>query len=186
MSKNTLANRKVAILMTDGFEEIEFTEPSKALREAGANVRVITPGKRDVKAWAKTDWGDTYSADLSLEDADSSDFDALMLPGGVMNPDSMRTNNKAVTFISEFLENQKPVAAICHAPQLLTETGLIKGMTMTSYPSVKTDLKNAGVNWVDQDVVVDKGVVTSRKPDDLPAFNKKMIEEFCEGKHEQR
>lgn len=183
---NPLANRKVAILMTDGFEEVEFTEPNKALRDAGATVTVITPGKKQAKAWAKTDWGDTYSADLALEDAKCEDFDALMLPGGVMNPDNLRTNMAAVHFVSDFIKTKKPLAAICHAPQLLTETGLISGMTMTSYPSVQTDLKNAGAKWVDQEVVVDSGIVTSRKPDDLPAFNKKMIEEFCEGKHENR
>lgn len=172
--------------MTDGFEEIEFTEPNKALRDAGAEVTVVTPGKKEVKAWAKTDWGDTYSADLSVEDADSREFDALMLPGGVMNPDNMRTNEAAIRFISDFIKNKKPIAAICHAPQIFTETGLVEGMTMTSYPSVQTDLKNAGVNWVDQEVVVDRGIVTSRKPDDIPAFNAKMVEEFCEGQHPQR
>lgn len=183
---NPLANKKVAILMTDGFEEVEFTEPNKALREAGATVTVITPGKKQAKAWATSDWGATYSADLALEDAQSGDFDALMLPGGVMNPDNLRTNKAAIEFVSDFIKTKKPLAAICHAPQLLTETGLIDGMTLTSYPSVQTDLKNAGANWVDQEVVVDCGIVTSRKPDDLPAFNKKMIEEFCEGKHQQR
>lgn len=182
----SLANRNVAILMTDGFEEIEFTEPRKALQNAGATVTVITPGKKEVKAWDKTDWSETYSADLAVEDAKCDEFDALMLPGGVMNPDNMRSNKAAVRFISEFIESKKPLAAICHAPQLLTETGLIRGMTMTSYPSVQTDLKNAGANWVDKEVVVDKGIVTSRKPDDLPAFNKKMVEEFCEGQHQQR
>ena len=175
----TLKGKNIAIVMADGFEEIEFTSPSQALKEAGANVTVLTPKQEAVKAWDTTDWSKSYASDGAVEEADANQFDALMLPGGVMNPDNLRGNAKAITFISEFLKQKKPVAAICHAPQTLIETGLLKDRTLTSYSSIKTDLKNAGANWQDSEVVVDGNLITSRKPDDLPAFNQKMVEGFA-------
>jgi protease I len=181
MSK--LSNKKVAILLTDGFEEIEFTEPKKALEEAGAEVSVIAPDSGKVKAWAKTNWGNEYDVTLPLDQAKPADYDALMLPGGVMNPDKLRMNSLAVQFARDFIDKGKPIAAICHAPQLLIETGTMKGRKLTSYPSLKTDLTNAGANWVDEAVVIDRGLVTSRNPGDLEVFNKNMVEEFSEGKH---
>ena len=178
-----LNNKKVAILMTNGFEEVEFTKPYEALKEAGATVHVISPESGKVRAWNSDDWGDSYNVDKTLDEANASDYNALMLPGGVMNPDQLRTNKKAVEFTKSFFEAGKPVAAICHAPQLLIETGALNGRTLTSYPSLQTDLENAGATWKDQEVVVDKGMTTSRKPDDIPAFIDKMLEEISEGKH---
>lgn len=186
LKKNTmkkLKDKKVAILMTDGFEEIEFTEPKKALEEAGATVEVIAPGGGKVKAWAKTNWGTEYDSSRSLDRANAADYDALMLPGGVMNPDKLRQNSMAVQFVREFIDKGKPIAAICHAPQLLIETGTLKGRRLTSYNSLKTDLDNAGAIWVDQAVVIDRGLVTSRNPGDLEVFNKNMIQEFSKGPH---
>lgn len=178
-----LKNKQVAILMTNGFEQSEFTEPKKALEEAGATVHVISPQEGKVKAWDETDWGKEFEVDKALNSANPEDYDALMLPGGVLNPDKLRTNERAVDFVGSFLKTGKPIAAICHGPWTLIETGAIKGRKMTSYKSIKTDLINAGVDWVDKEVVVDQGLVTSRSPDDIPAFNRKMIEEFAEGKH---
>jgi protease I len=179
-----LSNKKVAILTEEGFEQVELTSPLEALKEAGATVHVISPEGGEIKAWDQTNWGITITADKKLEDVSPDDYDALVLPGGVLNPDKLRQHKDAVAFVSAFLDEGKPVAAICHGPQTLIETGMISGRTMTSYPSLKTDLKNAGVNWVDEEVVADKGLVTSRTPADLPAFNKKMIEEILEGQHE--
>ena len=179
-----LEDRKVAVLVSNGFEEVEFTKPIEALREAGAKVFVVSPESDKVKAWDKTEWGNVYPVDVDLNDAKESDYTSLLLPGGVMNPDNLRQNEKAIEFVKSFFHSGKPVAAICHAPQLLIETGAIGGREMTSFPSIKTDLINAGVNWVDKEVVVDDGLVTSRKPDDIPAFNDKMLEEFEEGVHE--
>lgn len=181
---DTLKNRKVAILVTNGFEQSEFTEPKKALEAAGAKVHVISPEGGKVKAWDGTDWGDEFEVDQTLDVANPDDYSSLLLPGGVINPDKLRVNKKAVAFVNSFLEAGKPIAAICHGPWTLIETGAIKGRKMTSFNSIKTDLINAGVNWVDEEVVVDQGLVTSRNPGDLPAFNRKMIEEFAEGKHE--
>ncbi len=181
-----LKNRKVAILVSNGFEESEFTEPKKALQKAGAKVHVVSPIEGKVKAWNKKDWGNEYEVDIPLNQANADDYDALLLPGGVMNPDNLRADQNAVNFVKKFFEKGKPIAAICHGPWTLIETGALEGRTMTSYPSIKTDLINAGVNWVDKEVVVDAGLVTSRKPDDLPAFNRKMIEEFREGVHEEQ
>jgi protease I len=181
-----LKNRKVAILVANGFEEVEFTEPKKALEEAGATVHVISPVEGKVKAWAKKDWGNEYAVDNKLNEANAEDYDALLLPGGVMNPDNLRAEEKAVNFTKKFFEKGKPIAAICHGPWILIETGALPGRTLTSYPSIKTDLINAGVNWVDQEVVVDSGLVTSRNPDDIPAFIDKMLEEFREGVHEDQ
>jgi len=179
-----LNNKKVAILTEEGFEQVELTSPQEALKAAGATVHVISPEGGEIKAWDKTNWGITVTADKKLADVSPDDYDALVLPGGVLNPDKLRQDKDAVAFVSAFLDEGKPVAAICHGPQTLIETGMISGRRMTSYPSLKTDLKNAGVDWVDEEVVSDKGLVTSRTPADLPAFNKKMIEEITEGKHE--
>lgn len=178
-----LSSKKVAIVVTDGFEEIEFTAPKEALENAGAKVDVIAPQAGKIKAWAKTNWGGAYPVDKTIDDVHAQDYDALVLPGGVMNPDRLRTNPAVVNFVSQFLNEHKPIAAICHGPWTLIETGALQGRTMTSWPSLKTDLKNAGVDWVDKEVVVDNGLVTSRKPDDLPAFCKKMVEEIAEGVH---
>lgn len=180
----TLTGKKVAILTENGFEESELTSPKKALEEAGAIVEVISPQKGKVKAWDHDHWSIEVPVDKNLNDADADDYDALVLPGGVMNPDKMRMNEDCIEFAQSFLEAGKPVAAICHGPQLLIETKLLGGRRMTSYPSVKTDLINAGVDWEDKEVIVDNGLVTSRSPKDLEAFNKKMIEEIREGVHE--
>lgn len=180
-----LKGKKIAILATEGFEEVELTEPRKALEEAGAETHIVSPKEGTIRAWDHTKWGDTYKVDMLLDNAKTNDYDALMLPGGVLNPDKLRTNDKAVRFAADFMDQGKPVAAICHGPWTLIETGKLKGRKMTSYHSIKTDLKNAGVNWVDQEVVVDQGLTTSRNPDDIPAFNRKMIEEFREGVHQQ-
>lgn len=181
----TLSNKKVAILATHGFEETELTGPKAALEEAGAKVSIIAPEAGTIKAWKGKNWGTDINVDLELGDAQPGDYDALVLPGGVMNPDTLRLNDDAVRFAASFLEQGKPVAAICHGPQLLVETGKLQGKELTSYPSLRTDLENAGAMWVDRPVVVDQGLVTSRTPDDLPAFNKKMIEEIAEGQHQQ-
>ncbi|GAA4929269.1 type 1 glutamine amidotransferase domain-containing protein [Mucilaginibacter defluvii] len=179
-----LSNRKVAILTEEGFEQVELTSPKEALEAAGAVVHIISPKSGKIKAWNHTDWGVEVNVDVELSNASPDDYDALVLPGGVLNPDKLRLNKEAVAFASAFLDEGKPVAAICHGPQLLIETGMIKGRTLTSYPSLETDLKNAGAEWVDQEVVTDKGLVTSRTPDDLEAFNRKTIEEIAEGIHE--
>ena len=179
----TLTGKKVAILTENGFEEVELTSPKKALEDAGAEVEIVSPQKENVKAWAHDHWSIEIAVDVNVEDADPNEYDALMVPGGVLNPDKMRMDENCVRFAQHFLETGKPVAAICHGPQLLIETGLIDGRNMTSYPSVKTDLINAGASWIDREVVVDNGLVTSRSPKDLDAFNKKMIEEIKEGKH---
>ena len=178
----TLQNKTIAILTDNGFEEEELISPKKALEDAGATVHIISM-QHKVKAWNHDHWSLELAVDVPLESANSDNYDGLMIPGGVINPDTMRSKSEYVSFAAEFLETGKPVAAICHGPQLLIETGLISGREMTSYPSIKTDLVNAGANWSDKEVVVDNGLVTSRSPHDLPAFNKKMIEEFAEGVH---
>lgn len=182
MAQN-LEGAKVAILMTEGFEQPEFEEPKKALDGAGAQVTVITPSGGSVQAFKHHDKGDTFPVDRRLDDADPADYDALMLPGGVINADQLRMIPGAVSFVKHFVDSGKPIAAICHAPWILIEAGAVKGKTMTSWPSLKTDLKNAGAKWVDEEVHVDRGLVTSRKPGDIPAFNAKMLEEFAEGPH---
>ena len=179
----TLTGKKVAILTENGFEEVELTSPKKALEDAGAEVEIVSPQKEKVKAWAHDHWSIELPVDVNLKDADPNEYDALMIPGGVLNPDKMRLNEECVQFAEHFLQQAKPVAAICHGPQLLIETGLLEGRNMTSYSSIKTDLMNAGALWIDREVVVDNGLVTSRSPEDLNAFNKKMIEEIKEGKH---
>lgn len=185
MDNMKLKGRRVAVLATDGFEQSELFEPKKALEEAGAEVKVVSPKDGEIKGWKRTDWGDACKVDLSLEDARAEDFDALMLPGGVMNPDRLRMNEEAIKFIRGFTMTGKPIAAICHGPWTLIDAGYVTGKRMTSWPSLRTDLSNAGAKWVDEEVVVDHGLVTSRKPEDIPAFNRKMIEEFCEGIHPQ-
>jgi protease I len=178
-----LNNKKVAMLTEEGFEQVELTSPKEALEASGATVDVISPKSGKIKAWNETDWGIEIDVDKQLSDVNPDDYDALVLPGGVLNPDKLRQNKDAVAFVSAFLDEGKPVAAICHGPQILIETGMISGRTLTSYPSLQTDLKNAGANWVNQEVVVDKGLVTSRTPKDLEAFNQKTIEEISEGVH---
>ena len=183
MYENKLNGKKVAILVADGFEQVELTEPRKALDEAGAQTVVVSPKDREVKGWNFEDWGETVRVDMHLSDADADEFDALLLPGGVMNPDKLRMIPEAVRFVKRFFAAGKPVAAICHGPWTLIDAGVLKGRTVTSYPSIKSDLINAGAKWFDKEVIVDNGLVTSRKPDDIPAFNDKMIEEFVEGIH---
>jgi len=178
-----LHGKRVAILVTNGFEETELSSPKEALEDAGAETFIVSPAEKKVRAWDEKDWGSKFKVDVPLAGANSADFDALLLPGGVMNPDHLRLEPKAIEFIRDFFDARKPVAAICHGPWTLIDAGVAKGRRMTSYPSIKLDLKNAGANWVDEEVVVDNGLVTSRKPDDLPAFNRKMIEEFAEGIH---
>lgn len=188
--KKDLKGKKIAILSTDGFEQSELLEPKQALLDAGADVKVVAlkGGIKagEIKGWNHTDWGQTVKVDMLLDDANAEQFDALMLPGGVINPDKLRMDLKAVEFVKAFADAGKPIAAICHGPQTLIETGMLIGRTMTSWPSLKTDLINAGANWVDEEVVSDNGLVTSRKPADIPAFNRKMIEEFAEGVHSVR
>jgi protease I len=179
-----LSSKKIAILATDGFEQSELTEPKRALEEAGATVHVISPKSGKIRGWDHTDWGQEVPVDLALEEARPDDYDGLVLPGGQINPDKLRLEPKAVEFVRAFFQAGKPVGAICHGPWMLIEAGVVRGRTVTSWPSVRTDLKNAGASWIDREVVVDKGLVTSRKPDDLPAFNAKIIEEFAEGRHE--
>ncbi|HEX4373596.1 MAG TPA: type 1 glutamine amidotransferase domain-containing protein [Puia sp.] len=180
----TLNGKKIAILTENGFEEVELTGPKKALEDAGAIVKIVSAQKQKVRGWNTDHWSIELPVDVDLMSADTNDYDALMIPGGVINPDKMRINPDYVEFAKKFIEAGKPVAAICHGPQLLIETGLLQGRRLTSYPSLKTDLKNAGATWVDKEVVTDNGLVTSRSPKDIPAFNKKMIEEIQEGVHE--
>lgn len=179
MASETLNGLKVAILVTDGFEQVEMTEPRKALDAAGAETQLVSPKDSQVKAWNLTDWGDTFSVDMSLDIARPKDFDALLLPGGVINPDELRMLPGAVAFAKTFFDDGKPVASICHGPWTIIEAGAARGRRLTSWPSLKTDLKNAGADWVDQEVVADQGLVTSRKPDDIPAFNPAMIKLFA-------
>ena len=184
MAAQQLQGKKVAILATDGVERIELTEPRKALDAAGARTVVVSPKSGSIKGWEHDHWGDSITVDQSLDDARADQFDALMLPGGVMNPDHLRQNERAVQFVRSFFDAGKPVAAICHAPWMLVEADVVNGRTITSWPSLRTDIMNAGAEWVDREVVTDEGLVTSRKPDDIPAFSRKMIEEFAEGVHQ--
>ncbi|HEX6963384.1 MAG TPA: type 1 glutamine amidotransferase domain-containing protein [Lacipirellula sp.] len=179
---NELKGKRVAILLTDGFEQIEMTEPRKALEKAGAEPLLVSD-KTEVHGHHHHQPADKFPVDLPLGKAKADDFDALVLPGGVLNPDKLRMNQQAVALVQAFVDAGKPIAAICHGPWTLIETSAVKGRRMTSYPSLKTDLKNAGAEWVDEEVVVDRGLVTSRNPDDLPAFNRKLIEEIAEGSH---
>src|SRR3954452_1276267 len=180
-----LNGKRIAILTAnEGAEQVEYTEPRKALEEAGATVELIAPEKGEVQMFNHLDKADTFQADKAVGDASADDYDGLMLPGGVANPDNLRTDEDAIQFVQGFVNAGKPIAAICHAPWTLVEADAVKGRTLTSFPSIKTDIENAGGTWVDEEVHVDQGLVTSRKPDDIPAFNDKMIEEFAEGEHE--
>lgn len=178
--------KKVAILATDGFEESELTSPKKALEDAGQKVDIVSESSGTIKAWSDGDWSDSYAVDKTLDEVSQEDYDALVLPGGVINPDKLRRNDKAVSFVHSFFETHKPVGAICHGPWMLAEADVVKDRKMTSFHAIKTDLQNAGANWVDEEVVVDHGLVTSRTPSDLPAFNAKIVEEVLEGKHEEQ
>lgn len=176
-------NKRIAILATDGFEESELKSPKEAMEKEGFTVEIISEKEGKIKSWADGNWGKEYSVDKTLENASASHYNALVLPGGVINPDKLRRNKQALQFVKNFFEEKKPVAAICHGPQILISAEVVKGRKMTSFSSIKDDLINAGANWVDQEVVVDEGFVTSRNPNDLPAFNSKLIEEIKEGKH---
>lgn len=181
-----LDGKKVAILVADGFEQVELTEPKKALEAAGAKIEIVSPAENEVQGWNHDEKADLFTVDMPLKRARSDDYDALLLPGGVRNPDQLRMSIRAVEFIDGFFAAGKPVAAICHAPWTLIEADMVKGRRITSWPSLKTDLINAGADWVDREVVVDHGLVTSRKPADLPAFNQKMIQEFAEQRYARR
>ena len=176
-------DKKIAILATHGFEESELKSPKETLEQQGWTVHIVSPEMEEIKAWAKTNWGQAYKVDKTLNQARPSDYDALVLPGGVINPDQLRTNRDAIAFVKHFFDEHKPVAAICHGPQVLINAEVVNGRTLTSVEAIKMDLKNAGARWVDEEVVVDNGLVTSRTPKDLPAFNKKMVEEIREGVH---
>src|SRR5215218_10239013 len=181
-----LKGKKIAFLAAEGVEQIELTEPWKAVEQAGGEPELIALGAGEVQAFNHLDKGDTFDVDKTVEDAQESDYDGLVLPGGVANPDFLRTNDRAVSFTRSFFEAGKPVAAICHGPWTLVEAGVVRGRTLTSWPSLQTDIRNAGGEWVDQEVVTDQGLVTSRNPDDLPAFCSKLVEEIAEGKHAEQ
>jgi protease I len=180
-----LNGKKVAFLFADGVEQVELEEPLKAVKDEGADVDLISLEDGEVQAFNHLDHGDKIKVDKAVSDADASDYDALVVPGGVANPDFLRADDDAMSFVRGFFEAGKPSGVICHGPWVLVEAGVVDGMKVTSWPSLKTDIENAGGKWVDEEVVVDKGLVTSRKPDDLPAFCSKIVEEFCEGRHEQ-
>ena len=181
-----LEGKRVAFLATDMVEQIELTEPWKAVRDEGARVELISLEEGKIQGFNHYDKADEFAVDRTVEEASASDYDALVIPGGVGNPDTMRGDENAVGFVREFFEQGKPVGAICHGPWMLVEAGVVRGRKVTSWPTLQTDIRNAGGEWVDEEVVVDQGLVTSRKPDDLPAFTKKIVEEFCEGRHEQQ
>jgi protease I len=178
-----LDGKKVAILVAEGFEQQELTGPKQALDEAGAKTMIVSPAQGEVQGWNHFEKAEKFKVDVPLEQADAQQFDALLLPGGVANPDQLRMQPKAVQFVKSFVQEGKPVAVICHGPWTLIEADGVRGRKITSWPSLRKDLENAGAHWVDQEVVVDKGLVSSRKPQDIPAFNAKMIEEFAEGRH---
>jgi protease I len=185
MATGKLNGKRVAILATDGVEQSELIEPRKALDDAGADTTLVSPKAGTIKAWQHDRWGEELRVDLPIEQAIVDNFDALLIPGGVMSPDRLRMNRRAVEFVQRFVNSGKPVAAICHGPWMLVEANAVRGRTVTSWPSLQTDIRNAGGDWVDREVATDEGIVTSRKPDDIPAFNKKMIEEFAEGTHDR-
>jgi protease I len=182
----TLTGKRVAILATNGFEQSELEEPKKALERAGARADVVSPSQGQIRGWHHTDWGNSVHVDVTIERANPDDYDGLVLPGGLINPDKLRMDPEAVEFVRAFVTSGKPIAAICHGPWTLINAGGVRGRKMTSWPSLQVDLENAGAHWVNEEVVVDQGLVTSRKPDDLPAFNRKMIEELAEGRHRRR
>lgn len=179
--RTQLSGKRIAILVAEGFEQVELTGPKEALEKAGAQTEIVSPAGKSVRAWDETKWGKTFSVDVPLKKARAGDYDALVLPGGVINPDKLRMDKKAVEFVRAFFEQGKPVAAICHGPWTLIEAEVVAGRRLTSWPSLQTDLLNAGAEWVDEPVVVDDGLVTSRKPADIPAFSRKMLEQFSEG-----
>ncbi len=181
-----LLNKRVAILAADGFEQVELEKPKQALEEAGATVSIVSPAGDTIQGMHHAEKGDKFDVDLLLEHAKPEEFDALLIPGGLMNPDTLRSTPAALDFTRAFFAAGKPVAAICHGPWVLIDAGVVRGRTLTSWEAIQTDVKNAGGHWVDQEVVVDNGLVTSRKPSDIPAFNRKMIEEFAEGVHPRR
>jgi len=178
-----LAGKRVAIVATDGFEQSELAEPRRALEAAGAKTEIISLRAGSIRGWKEKNWGDTFTVDRTVGQANPDDYDALVLPGGVMNPDKLRTDQDAVAFVRAFFDKNKPVGAICHGPWTLINAGVAQGRMMTSWPSLRQDLINAGARWTDEQVVVDRGLVTSRKPDDIPAFNRKLVEEIAEGAH---
>ena len=180
-----LDGKRIAFLATDGVEQVELTEPRKAVEQEGAETELISLEEGQIQGFEHLDKSDKFDVDRAVKDADASEYDGLVLPGGVANPDFLRTDEDAVQFVRAFFEAGKPVGAICHGPWTLVEADVVRDLTLTSWPSLKTDIRNAGGNWVDEEVHVDKGLTTSRKPDDIPAFNDKIVEEFCEGRHEQ-
>jgi protease I len=181
-----LTGKRIAFLATDMVEQVELTEPWKAVEEAGGTPELVSLDGGEIQGFDHYDKADTFPVDRTVEEARADDYDALVIPGGVGNPDTMRTDENAVQLVRDFFEQGKPVGVICHGPWMLVEAGVVRGRKVTSWPSLQTDIRNAGGDWVDQEVVVDEGLVTSRKPDDLPAFNEKIVEEFCEGRHEQQ
>jgi protease I len=181
-----LSGKRVAIVVANGFEQIEMTDPRGALDGAGAETDLVSIEDGEVKGWEHKEWGDTFEVEVPIDEADPDDYDALLLPGGVMSPDRLRRDERVLAFVRAFFEAGKPVAAICHGPWTLIDAGVVAGRWVTSYPSIRKDLENAGAEWVDEEVVVDQGLVTSREPADLPAFDAKMIEEFAEGRHAGR
>jgi protease I len=183
MADHRLNGKRIAALVDDGFEQVELTEPKKALEASGARVDIVSPQQTAVKGWQHANWGETFKVDRPLQQAKPDEYDGLLLPGGVMNPDRLRANRQAVEFVAAFVKDRKPIAAICHGPWTLIEANGVRGRRVTSWPSLQTDLKNAGATWVDEPVVIDNGIVTSRKPDDIAKFNAAAIEEFAEGRH---
>ena len=181
-----LQGKRVAFLATDMVEQVELMEPWKAVKDAGGTPELVSLEEGEIQGFNHYDKADTFKVDRTVEEARAEDYDALVIPGGVGNPDTMRTDENAVQLVRDFFEQGKPVGVICHGPWMLVEAGVVRGRKVTSWPSLQTDIRNAGGDWIDQEVVVDDGLVTSRKPDDLPAFNEKIVEEFCEGRHEQQ
>jgi protease I len=180
---NELTGKRIAILAADGFEQVELEKPKQALEDAGAITNIVSPASGEIQGMHHAEKGEKFQVDIPLKNANPEEFDGLLIPGGLPNPDTLRTDQNALTFVRHFFEEGKPVAAICHAAWVLIDAGVVRGRRLTSWPAIKTDVKNAGGNWIDEEVVVDNGLVTSRKPDDIPAFNNKMIEEFAEGRH---
>jgi len=186
MGERKLEGKKVAILAADMFERVELEQPRKALEGAGATTEIVSIHDGEIQGFDHFDPADTVKVDRTVEEVSVDDYDALLIPGGVGNPDQLRGDENAVAFVRDFAEAKKPMAVICHGPWMLVESGVVRGRKVTSWPTLQTDIRNAGGEWVDEEVVVDEGIVTSRKPDDIPVFNEKMIEEFCEGRHPAR